>query len=709
MSNAPKKPKPAPDDTRAKLMQDLKAGLEATRAADPEYSRIITQATPAAVKLARLLAADAIAKMPPSEGGLARHDAAALMGVEGTSLQDAFLAWGRENTRLQRDTVADALRRVLVDILNRNADKLGAAVMDVLRPWAEQEANPEALAEWLDRGGWGKVDGDAVEARLVKAARAVAEADGLKAGLSAVLWPTRDAPYMVLCYDVPRSDLDTPAVRDRIAKHAKPELPAALLPEGWKVPDKATVLLGLDALKAGLQGFDWGGLGLCLTDKAGRAGDWLRLLVGPWLQETAERLEARNIKAVPLEMQRRNTIGTKAGPPFVRFPTTLQDAGAWCGALVPVDGDTIFAETPDLAAAPVRVLDKSEKKEPLKDATGAEVQLYQPRAWTIAPEHRLTGPRQPTLPGMLLQPENNPDLGAFLAVTATDAAALDLSGLSVKVLLALFGVCPMDGTPAKGPIENLAKIVYPDWKTRRKMQPSKKDPGDIRRTLAAVASLLSLRFAERTQGNLRMYPLLQADYLDIPMTPGAAPEVLIRLNKTLGERATIQKGKASFFLVNLSRFMELEARPADRLALALRFYAYWHTCTQRTADGRRVFMPDRLDYLPVDDLMIESNTAGRVSDLIAGERLGRSGKVKLSEARARIIDEYLPAYVAKGLLDMSFDVKRPDRHAGRGAGAWLIKIPPPADYLEAIKIVGRTGRTPPTKGRRKRLAPRNKG
>jgi hypothetical protein len=281
MSDTPEKPTPAhgePPPPDAPL-EVRKAWLDADLAAGREGP----PPPPAAERLARVLAAGDLAKLPASEGGMAFHDAAALLGVDLEDPLDVVQAWGHENARLARDTIADALRRALADVLDRKGTDLAPDVLADLRKWAAEDANPEALAEWLTRDGWGKVDGAAVEAALVTAARATAEADGLKDGLACALW-NPGAPYFVLLYDTARADVDKPDVRERIARKTAPHidpLTALLVPEGRTPPDKATVLLGLDALKAGLQGFDWGGLGLCLTDKAGRAGDWLGRLAVP--------------------------------------------------------------------------------------------------------------------------------------------------------------------------------------------------------------------------------------------------------------------------------------------------------------------------------------------------------------------------------------------------------------------------------------------
>lgn len=593
---------------------------------------------------------------------------------------DALRHAAAMEARLSLDVLSDALRRALVDILDRQGKDLPPEVLADLRRWTAEDANLEGLRAWLvDRGGWDKVDGDKVEAALLAAIN--------RQEFSSCGTGRPPEPPFVLLYDTPRADRETPATLARIK---------TLMPK--ETPGK--VLLGLDALRDALRRADWFILACLLPEHLDdRAGDWLGRLALPWMDERRADLEERldrQAHAVPLVLQSRNLItAPSTGAAFLRFPSILKDAAAWCGALVPVDGDTIFADEPDLAAAPVRVL---------KAPEGDAVQLYKPRAWTVAAEHRLKGTRQPALPGLLVDPPHNPDLGAYLAVTATGAAVLDrLPGLCAKLLPLLFALCPLDGTAVAGPVLDLVKLLYPDWRTRRKMTPSKNDPGDVRRVGAAVAALLGLRIVEAVPGKgLRFYPVLHCDRFDAPRRAGDVPEVCLRMNPSLADLATPKKiGKADFVLVNLSRLMELDAKSPDRIAVALRLAAYWHMCKQRVAGGRRVFLPERLDFIPVDALLVESNAPGPVADVIAGADLGRAGRVKLSEARARLVDETLPALVKAGLLG-AFDAHRPDRYAGRGAEAWQVKVPPPADYLEASRKTGNTRRPPPERRPRRK-------
>jgi len=310
----------------------------------------------------------------------------------------------------------------------------------------------------------------------------------------------------------------------------------------------------------------------------------------------------------------------------------------------------------------------------------------------VAATRRLAGPRQMVLPGLTLDPQRNPDLGAFLAVTATGAAVVDrLPGLCAKLLPLLFALCPLDGTPVKGSVQDLVKLLYPDWRQRRQMA------GDVVRVGAAAAALRALRIVEALPNRaLRVYPVTAGGYYDIPTGPGQTPEACLRLNPELADLATPTKYKGDFVLVNLSRLMDLDAKSPDRIAVALRLAAYWHTCKQRTADGRRVFLPDRVDFIPVDDLLVTINAPGRAADVIAGEDTSPQGKRKLNDERAHLVDEILPALSAAGLVG-KVDTRRGVQRAG---GAWMVKAAPPADYLEASRKTGRTRRNPPRKPRK---------
>lgn len=653
MSDAPEKPTPAhgePPPPDAPL-EVRKAWLDANLAAGREGP----PPPPAAERLARVLAAGVLAKLPASEGGMALHDAAALLGVEDLQPLDAVRAWGRENTLLARDTIADALRRALADVLDRKGADLAPDVLAALRKWAAEDANPEALAEWLNRDGWGKVDGAAVEAALVTAARATAEADGLKDGLACVLWNS-GAPYFVLLYDTARADVDKPDVRERIARKTAPHidpLAALLVPEGRTPPDKATVLLGLDALKAGLQGFDWGGLGLCLTDKAGRAGDWLGRLAVPWMDERrAALVERLDRQAAAVGIALRPKAETAAGNAWTPLPRALDVAAALGGPFaVDVDGET-YAPEPGLAP----------------DAVG---RALRPRGLDIVPAEWLGNPAQLTL---ALDPAAPPEaVREYMIETAARTAHLaQLPNMCPKLLGFMFAAAPMTGRPVKGTLLDLARWLYPDWKERRQ------NKRDLQGLGAAFVAVKSLRLVEtKPDGTRHPYDLFTVDY-DLSCKPDAVLGFMV--NPWLAER--MRKGKGGgFFLLNMSRWLALGIKDPGLFPLALRLAALW--------DNARVHNgppdPARLRPIEADRLAFECNTLPEGAAMFkTGRTDARAAQLALTTARAKL-ESRLDALVKAGLLGPW------EKRKVHGKG-WTMLPMWPADYPEACKRAAQTVR-----------------
>jgi hypothetical protein len=283
--------------------------------------------------------------------------------------------------------------------------------------------------------------------------------------------------------------------------------------------------------------------------------------------------------------------------------------------------------------------------------------------------------------------QTGPDLGAFLAVSATNAAVKDgLPGLCAKLVVLLPGICPLDGTPVMGPYENLAKLLFPDWKERKRL------PADTIEAGAVLTMAQDFRVVElRPSGSVRVFPLLNTRYYDIPTHPDQKGEACISFNPSLGELATPVKGKADFMLLNLSGIMRLDARKPKQIAAALSAAALWYGCTQRISTGRRIFMMDRVNFVSVDIILVSSNAvSNRVLDVIAGRDTGAAGQRKRADERARLIDETLPALFDKGLVG-KVDHKR---GVNKGGGAWEVKIYPPRDYLEATARTGNTGTRP---------------
>ena len=582
-------------------------------------------------------------------------------------------------TRAAGDFLTETLRADLRRLAGRARKLDGDAVAEALLRWAAA-TRIDNLADWLDAKGWAALEADPERAAKVEAALLVA-AEGML-----------PVAYVENLFDLtggrkPEEDADADALARMVQTPMKRAYAVLTLPRNAPrpadLPQDAPLALGLDGLKALLARHDWIPLEHALPEHptltAKPGGAWLRLLAAPWLADIAK-AEKERAGAVPFAVQRRNVIRAEStGADFLRFPTALEDAAAWCSALVPVDGNTIFAEEPFLPDTAARIVDPS----------GAAVTLYKPRAWTIAPERVLQHNAQMYLPGMVTEPDRNPDLAAFLAVSATDAACLpSLPGVCAKLAPLLPGIVPLDGkTTVAGPIEDLVKLLYPDWKKRRKMTGPN---GDIARVAGAVAAYRALRLYEARPGRpIRDHGQFLQGFMDLSASVRDKPEVGFRMNPALRGMMTTERGKASFFLVNLSRVLDLDAGDPRTIAVAMRIYAYWHTCKQRG-----IWMPDRLDFLDADALLVTANAVSeRVAEVLAGTDHGKAGQKARQKARAELLDRILPRLVEAEIVGR-IDDRRPV--AGSRGNSWLVKLLPPPDFLEASRraIAGRREHKP---------------
>ena len=110
-------------------------------------------------------------------------------------------------------------------------------------------------------------------------------------------------------------------------------------------------------------------------------------------------------------------------------------------------------------------------------------------------------------------------------------------------------------------------------------------------------------------------------------------------------------------------------------------------------------MPDRLDFLDVDALLVTANAVSeRVAEVLAGTDHGKAGQKARQKARAELLDRILPRLVEAGIVSR-IDDRRPV--AGSRGNSWLVKLPPPPDFLEASRRA--------ISARRERTAPRKRG
>jgi hypothetical protein len=493
------------------------------------------------------------------------------------------------------------------------------------------------------------VDGDAVEAALVTAARATVEADGLKDGLACVLWNSA-APYFVLLYDTARADRDKPDVRERIARLTTPRIEpwaALLVPEDLTPPDKAEVLLGLDALKAGLQGFDWSGLGLSLTDKAGRAGDWLGRLAVPWMDERrAALVERADRQSAAVGIALRPKAETDAGK-WTPLPRALTVAAAMGGPFsVDVNGET-YAPEPGLA--------------------GPAALALRPRGMDIVPADWLGNPAQLSL---ALDLDTPPEavleyLGAVVENAARTAHLARLGNICPKLLGLMFAAAPMTGRMVQGTLGELARMLYPDWSINRRGK------RDLQGLGAAMMAVKGLRLVEtEPDGTRRPYELFIVD-----MALTAKPDAVLgwTINPWLLRRMQGGKG-GGFFLLNMTRWLALGIQNPRLFPLALRLAALWDAA--RVHNGP--FDPARLRPIEADRLCWECNTLPEGAAMFrTGKTDAEAAKVQLKRARANL-EADLDALRDAGLLGPY------EKRKVHGEGFTVLPVPP-ADYGEACK------------------------
>ena len=580
-----------------------------------------------------------------------------------------------------RSTASSKLNKALRESLGKlnKEGNWAAEVKDRLAPRIST-LNVEALAEWLEAGGWGRLtpeENAKAEARFIAACgpdrtpglcSMQMKGDGGRVEYlngAAFPWMLRNTPEdkQGPCKQAAADLLENLYPRD------PDELPPAS-PAKWD-PGKHLYALGLDCLAAWIA--EPGGRSELVENflhtgkKADKGKDWLAVLAWAWLAEQVKEEENKadaRARAIPFAIQPRNVVRAgKDGAAFLRFPSALKDAGAWVRDLVEVDA-AAFAQEPNLQG----------------------LTLYKPRAWAVAPDAlaRMPRPGQMVFPSFPMEAKTNPDLSTFLAVSAADAAATQaaLPGVCSKLLPLLFGLCPTDGRSIGGTYADLVKLVYPDYKTRRAMA------ADVERVGAASAALHSLRIVRQIdETRARVYPLLNGSY---DIFKGSNPDagVCFSLNPELLDMMKPEKGKGDFFLVNLSRLMDLDARDPVSIAVALRLFAYWHTCKQRGT-----WMQDRLDFLPVDALLVTANAvSGRVAEVMAGAAdHGQAGRVQLAKARADLVDRILPHLAEAGILPAGkIEVRRPPK--GSRGTQWQVKVPPPDDYLEASRKAARLPR-----------------
>jgi len=517
-----------------------------------------------------------------------------------------------------RDNLNKALLDRLADILKQNKGKLSKEVFEGLSQWAQQDANLEALADWLGKGGWDKVEKDLLEARLFTAGQTLqgmmGAADNVKrtAHSISVIWEKQDVAAILL-YDTPRTQRGNfVAGTDKDGKiklvegqQTKVETedglhfigPVERFFEPDHMPKKINLYCGADAMRIGMQHHNWLGIDGCLTSAGGTEADWLRALAGFWLRDKQDATEARlKTFSRALSLTVRPVAHTAGGDDWTRLPRALDGAAAMGGAFsVNVDGET-YAEEPAIAGAAVG-------------------QAIRPKALDIVPAEWLGGQAQLTLALDLDNPP--PALKEFLIETATKTAHLArLPNMCPKLLGFMFAVAPPTGRPVKGTLQELTQWLYPDWKERKQHRRDRETVG------AAFVATKGLRLVERKiDGVMHPYDLFIMDY-DLSNRPEA--EIGLMMNPWLADRMQGGHG-GGFALLNMSRWLGLDIANPRLFPLALRLAALWDE-----ARNNGIYCPERLHEIEADKLAWQCNT------LPEGAAMYRARKTDSATARAAL-------------------------------------------------------------------------
>ncbi len=158
--------------------------------------------------------------------------------------------------------------------------------------WIVTETNAEALCQWLETGGWDKLDPQAVESRLVRASQALKE--------KTMSFPPRGevpmlaevgAPFTAY-YGIRMSDQDTPWAKAKIAEYEQSLVRMLSIRDFPEQDAFKPARFGLDALKADFANREmWGPVSALPSEtpepaiNLGADGDWLILLVEAWIKE----------------------------------------------------------------------------------------------------------------------------------------------------------------------------------------------------------------------------------------------------------------------------------------------------------------------------------------------------------------------------------------------------------------------------------------
>ena len=224
-----------------------------------------------------------------------------VMGKDGENPTwgDLFPLFKHQKARAEAAAALDAALRDLLE--KATPQDITPDTKPALAGWLEN-ANPEGLSDWLEKGGWAKVDKAALDKALLEV--------------------------------TPTPELET--------------LQKVLAAKPGADPAEARLL----GLHFSLRLYLWPALGLKRAD--GKPAKWLRLLAWEWLLDAADKARERLERdALAVGFAIRAKARTEAGNQWTPLPRALEGAAAMGGPFaVNVNGET-YAEEPDIAAPAV--------------------------------------------------------------------------------------------------------------------------------------------------------------------------------------------------------------------------------------------------------------------------------------------------------------------------------------------------------------------
>lgn len=367
-----------------------------------------------------------------------------------------------------------------------------------------------------------------------------------------------------------------------------------------------------------------------------REGDWLRLLVGRWVNSQVETIKAELAKEREQEERRRNsrslvirpTSKDTRGDRYVALDRALEEGAAWFGGPLVVNAER-YTETPEVAR-------------------------YRPRGFDVVPESILKRRKNALLPGM----EPHQPVNEFLALTATKAAGLDktLPRLTAKLVPVMFATCRGD-TLVSGTLEELTRLLNPKATRIQKR--------DLETAAGSLVAAAGLRMIERLEnGRFKPYNLFDVDY---EFSTARDAKVGWTLNPWFAARMT--KGGTGYFLVNIDRLLTLDTQQPGTIAMYLNLAGWWHTRGRQ----RGTFHADRCEPRLLLDLAKEVNALSPTAAEYANTR-GEAARWSTSACLTRIRDD-LDSLKEAGLIG-SLEI------TGRGTKARAIILPDDG-YVEA--------------------------